>query len=481
MDALTLNVKTDGYYMKEGSEPLAIIYRIYYKLMKTNLDSQTIADPSPKGHTLLLQASTTNSGLRVPQQIQWKDINLPEQWQLQAIVPTPKIENTESDFIAQKIDGTVIISFNNNDRHTNSLIRPSSSSGRNTPMMFTPRSSSSRTPFSDSRPLPPQNLPPVIHLPPINTKKTPDQIETAYYSTDITQPTPNVHQPLYQPQTQLDSPAHTDILGFTDDRQINFLSKEFVLDKELLKYDYLKPENSDRKNQFFEEYYEQERNYLQTKYYEMMADLQTHFSFSDFLDYHNKKISVTEKILSWTKTENHEKVYQTYPPFESIILNQNSGVQVLATPIKRPSLSDDNKNLDSKIQQNNYTNTYLKTIGQKLQDIEDRLAPSSTSIKKENASNIPLFIPYEIPPHLRAPLKKPMIEKTDNLLNEINKKLDLMKLESLKDIEPLKNKNIITLNTTGQTDSSEDEESENNQLTDLSNINNLESQFTDKL
>ena len=56
-----------------------------------------------------------------------------------------------------------------------------------------------------------------------------------------------------------------------------------------------------------------------------------------------------------------------------------------------------------------------------------------------------------------------------------------MKLESLKDIEPLKNKNIITLNTTGQTDSSKDEESEDNQLTDLSNINNLESQFTDKL
>ena len=32
MDALTFNVKNDGYYMKEGSEPLAIIYRIYYKL-----------------------------------------------------------------------------------------------------------------------------------------------------------------------------------------------------------------------------------------------------------------------------------------------------------------------------------------------------------------------------------------------------------------------------------------------------------------
>ena len=170
--------------------------------------------------------------------------------------------------------------------------------------------------------------------------------------------------------------------------------------------------------------------------------------------------------------------------FESIILNQNSGVQVLATPIKRPSLSDDNKNLDSIIQQNNYTNTYLKTIGQKLQDIEDRITSPSTSIKKENASNTPFFIPHEIPPHLRAPLKKPMIEKTNNLLNEINKKLDLMKLESLKDMEPLKNKNIIMLSTTRRTNSLEDEESKDNQLTnltDLSDINNLESQFTNKL
>ena len=150
----------------------------------------------------------------------------------------------------------------------------------------------------------------------------------------------------------------------------------------------------------------------------MVTDLQTHFSFFDFLDYHNKKISVIEKTLSWMKTENHEKVYQTYPSFESVILNQSNGVQVLATPIKRPSLSDDNKNLDSIIQQNNYTNIYLKSIAQKLQDIEDGITPPFTSIKKENESNTPLFIPYEIPPHPRSPLKRPM---TDNLLNEINK------------------------------------------------------------
>ena len=76
-----------------------------------------------------------------------------------------------------------------------------------------------------------------------------------------------------------------------------------------------------------------------------------------------------------------------------------------------------------------------------------------------------------------------MTEKMDNLLDEINKKLDLMKLESQKDIDPLKNKNR-TLNTIGRTESSEDEDLEDNRLTDLtdsSDIDNLESQFTDKL
>ena len=76
-----------------------------------------------------------------------------------------------------------------------------------------------------------------------------------------------------------------------------------------------------------------------------------------------------------------------------------------------------------------------------------------------------------------------MIEKTDNLLDEINKKLDLMKLESQKDIDPLKNKDM-KLNAIGRTEFSEDEESEDNQLQDLtdsSDIDNLQSQFIDKL
>ena len=76
-----------------------------------------------------------------------------------------------------------------------------------------------------------------------------------------------------------------------------------------------------------------------------------------------------------------------------------------------------------------------------------------------------------------------MTEKTSSLLSEICKKLDLIKLESQKDIESLKNKDM-KINTIGRSEFSEDEESEDNQLTNLtdsSDIDKKESQFTDKL
>jgi hypothetical protein len=46
--------------MLDGAQPLVIVYRIYYKLMKTTLEPQALME-SPKGKTLLLQASTDNS------------------------------------------------------------------------------------------------------------------------------------------------------------------------------------------------------------------------------------------------------------------------------------------------------------------------------------------------------------------------------------------------------------------------------------
>jgi len=60
LHALELNIKTHGYNMMKWSQPLTIIYRIYYKLMKTTLELQALLE-SPKWQTLLLQCNTQNS------------------------------------------------------------------------------------------------------------------------------------------------------------------------------------------------------------------------------------------------------------------------------------------------------------------------------------------------------------------------------------------------------------------------------------
>ena len=79
--ALTLKITTTGYHMIEGSRPLALVYRIYYKLLKTNLNPQALTK-DPKDQTLLLQASSEDINVNIPKMIKWEDIKLPEEWDL---------------------------------------------------------------------------------------------------------------------------------------------------------------------------------------------------------------------------------------------------------------------------------------------------------------------------------------------------------------------------------------------------------------
>ena len=68
LKCLILNILTSGYHMIEGSKPLALIFRIYYRLLKTNLDPKAIAKPSGK-HTLLIQSSSSDVDIKVPKRI----------------------------------------------------------------------------------------------------------------------------------------------------------------------------------------------------------------------------------------------------------------------------------------------------------------------------------------------------------------------------------------------------------------------------
>ena len=116
--ALTLNVLTSGYHMDEGSKPFALIYRIHYRLLGTQLNSWAMIR-DPEGKTMLIQCSTLDAKVQIPKMIQWQDINLPEEWLLEQETPPnpptkPIFDELNLDHIQQYLDGTVKISFHDN-------------------------------------------------------------------------------------------------------------------------------------------------------------------------------------------------------------------------------------------------------------------------------------------------------------------------------------------------------------------------------
>jgi hypothetical protein len=69
---------------------------------------------SPKGKTLLLQASTSESHTNVPTQIYWEDVKLPNRWLLKNVAQPVTVQNNledNLDYIDQQPDSTISINF----------------------------------------------------------------------------------------------------------------------------------------------------------------------------------------------------------------------------------------------------------------------------------------------------------------------------------------------------------------------------------
>ena len=102
--------------MEEGSKPFALIYRIYYRLLGTQLNLGARINRELAGKTMLIQCSTADAKTHVPKMIQWQDVTLPNEWLLEQESPPTKPIFDELDLthIQQYLDGTVKISFQNN-------------------------------------------------------------------------------------------------------------------------------------------------------------------------------------------------------------------------------------------------------------------------------------------------------------------------------------------------------------------------------
>ena len=81
LKALTLNIQVSGACTRilGGAHSIALIYRIYYKYIKTNLNVHALVK-SPKDKTLLIQVSTSKTNIEVRKTICWNDITLTDEW-----------------------------------------------------------------------------------------------------------------------------------------------------------------------------------------------------------------------------------------------------------------------------------------------------------------------------------------------------------------------------------------------------------------
>jgi len=109
LDSLFLNIHFHGFYMKEGSIPTALIYRIQYKVMNT-CASRVLLKPQ-RGETTLFITDMTKANVSLPRTIKWDEVTLPEKWVMDkatlSVPDTPTIEQ-----IKQDNSGMVEITFN---------------------------------------------------------------------------------------------------------------------------------------------------------------------------------------------------------------------------------------------------------------------------------------------------------------------------------------------------------------------------------
>ena len=73
LSSLTLNIKTKNMNFVEETQTIAIIYRIYYKVMTTQLNPRVVCQ-IVKDETLLLQYNPNNTQAFVPKKLKWNEI-----------------------------------------------------------------------------------------------------------------------------------------------------------------------------------------------------------------------------------------------------------------------------------------------------------------------------------------------------------------------------------------------------------------------
>ncbi|KAH9779680.1 hypothetical protein KPL71_007793 [Citrus sinensis] len=111
-----------------------------------------------------------------------------------------------------------------------------------------------------------------------------------------------------------------------------------------------------------------------------------------------------KKILEWKLSDSDRTIESEHPPLRSLTVDHGEPpVQIRASPYKIPKPNDSDANLSSIIQQNNFCNTNLNTIGKQLARIENQFQTSTIDVshvssKSDSDKKLkePIFKPFQV-------------------------------------------------------------------------------------
>ncbi|KAH9800439.1 hypothetical protein KPL71_000668 [Citrus sinensis] len=417
---MILQIKTHNYHMIKGSIPVALIFKISYKAMISAFSTQHKYQ-SKRDETLLLQTDLSKANTVIPKLIQWKDVNLPDEWILEGAAPPaiPKqLEpNTELQNVTQYSDVPSVINL-----HFQSI-------------KSQPRFSTSDIPSTS--------------------------IRSVDYTTSVPHPIYTSNQHIQSQEEKEPSPPTSPTFSAVTENVINVIEKEFELDKTSLHNDFYSDLNKEKRLWFFKHFLNQRKEIQQT-YYEFVNLHKVHILFFDWFEIYSSDnnisypfkesnpITIRKKVPEWKLLDSERTIESEHPPLRSVTVDHGEPpVQIRASPYKIPKPNDSEANLSSIIQQNNFCNTNLNTIGKQLTRIENQIqkstitVPSISPIPTKSDSDKKLKEPIFKPFQVSKTSQKLVQESKSDFAKAIREQLDRIEAASSSSSKRISSKQIM--------------------------------------
>ncbi|KAI5443484.1 hypothetical protein KIW84_012210 [Lathyrus oleraceus] len=333
-----------------GVANIDVISRITYKVSNVNYDFKSLKT-TPRNETCIIEANLSRSNVMTPKILTASDIieKFPQEWILQDVVKSEKIEARTIRDVIQDIDGSVRIRMNRSQSYR---YHQSSSIGST--------SSARHSVDSTIR----------VNLAGVNFA-------------------PTIPRPLYSERTSRSpSPTESQILGVITNDDL------FVIDKAWIRADFEAIYNLEKRNWYFSNFSKDHTQMYLQKFYRF---LETHeiniyfFTWFELLCLEEEienpfavkmYLDANVRISTKWKTSRKEIIESVHPPLEAIrITPSKENIEIEASPFKSiANPVDQRKDINNLHSQINYSNQILHTMSQQLDRIENSI-PQPKDVK----------------------------------------------------------------------------------------------------